>query len=191
MVEKGKEAPTSIANVGWQTVADRIARRYRKVRRVGSRGVSCFSGRRGLLWKRRQRLLAHVYFLVWNALRSGICTRNSFLHSFGLVMCAGMKGYYDTRETKEYKNGRRADHERFKVGPPPLCEAISDLPFVVNAMYDAELLRVSRWRKAIVEAPFKTVDLILTGFEVVTGSTDRFSKGARGRDIQWGWRRWG
>lgn len=24
---------------------------------------------------------------------SGICTRKSFLHSFGLVICAGMKGY--------------------------------------------------------------------------------------------------
>jgi len=60
-------------------------------------------------------------------------------------------------------------HERFKVGPPPLGEAVPDLPLIVDAMRDAELLRVSRWRKAIVEPPFKTVDLVFTGFEVVTG----------------------
>jgi hypothetical protein len=41
-----------------------------------------------------KRVLAHVYLvMVWDALRSGICTRNSFLHSFGLVMWAGMNGY--------------------------------------------------------------------------------------------------
>ena len=38
------------------------------------------------------------------------------------------------------KNGKGMDHERFKVGPPPLCEAVSDLPLIVDAMRDTELL---------------------------------------------------
>jgi hypothetical protein len=29
-----------------------------------------------------------------DGLRSGICTRKSFLHSLGFVMCAGTNGYY-------------------------------------------------------------------------------------------------
>ena len=35
-----------------------------------------------------------------DALRSGIWTRNSFLHSFGLVICAGMKGYYTLHDAR-------------------------------------------------------------------------------------------
>lgn len=35
-----------------------------------------------------------------DALLSGIWTRKSFLHSFGLVICAGMNGYYTLQHAR-------------------------------------------------------------------------------------------
>jgi hypothetical protein len=74
---------------------------------------------------------------------------------------------------KDGENGEKTDHERFEVWPPPLCEAIPDLPFVVDAVRDTELLRIPRGCKALVEAPLEPVDLIFTRLEVVTRSTGK------------------
>lgn len=81
-------------------------------------------------------------------LRSGICTRKSFLHSFGLVICAGTKGYYrnvvesgqsseqggvreptqrnakaihgPSHKSRFTRHKRSTYHERLEVRPPPL-----------------------------------------------------------------------
>lgn len=71
---------------------------------------------------------------------------------------------------KNEESGEKTDHERFEVWPPPLCKAIPDLPFVVDAVRDTELLRIPRGCKALVEAPLEPVDLIFTRLEVITGS---------------------
>jgi hypothetical protein len=44
--------------------------------------------------RREVNLCPSRRFKFGDVLFSGICTKKSFLHSLGLVMCAGMKGYY-------------------------------------------------------------------------------------------------
>lgn len=134
-----------------------------------------------------------------DVLRSGICTRKSFLHSFGFVMCAGMKGYCTThfklaltfvRRASRREAGMNANthHERLKVRPPPLREAVSNLPLVVHAVRRVELLRVRGWRKAVVQALLQAFNLVLARLEVVPGpawdSVGIFPRGT-GRRERW------
>jgi hypothetical protein len=57
-----------------------------------------------------------------------------------------------------------------------LCKTITDLPLVVDAMGRVELLRLY-WRcKALVEAPFESVNIVLPRFEVVTGAIHMISQ---------------
>jgi hypothetical protein len=66
-------------------------------------------------------------------------------------------------------------HERLEIGSPPLSQAISDLPFIIDAMRRVELLGLF-WRgEPVVEPGFETVNLVFTGFEVVAGSSGRVS----------------
>lgn len=109
-----------------------------------------------------------------DVLRSGICTRNSFLHSFGFVMCAGMKGYCTTHLALAFvchavEMNANTHHERLEVRPPPLREAVPNLPLVVHAVRRVELLRVRGWRKAVVQALLQAFNLVLPRLEVVPG----------------------
>lgn len=147
-------------------------RRYHTARKAGSRGASCFSGRRGPL--RSVRHQNSNYAGKENVLRSGICTRKSFLHSFGFVICAGINGYYRHIHEHEEKMemGRvRAHHKRLEVGPPPLRETVPDLPFVVDAVRRVKLARLAWRREAVVEPALEPVDLVFARLEVVSGPT--------------------
>jgi hypothetical protein len=54
-----------------------------------------------------------------------------------------------------------------------LCKAIPDLPFVVDAVRDTELLRIPRGCEALIEPPLESVDLIFTRLKVITRSTSK------------------
>ena len=75
----------------------RTEQRCRIAQTVGSRAISYSSERRELLLTRKMfpSIITATFWemLTVHVLRSGICTRNNFLHSFGFVMCAGMNGY--------------------------------------------------------------------------------------------------
>ena len=59
-------------------------------------------------------------------------------------------------------------HEGLKVRSPPLREAVTNFPIVVHTMRRVELPRVRRWREAFVQPAFEAVDLVLSGFQVVS-----------------------
>lgn len=46
-----------------------------------------------------------------------------------------------------------AHHECFEIGSPPLRKTVAYLPLIINSVRRVELQRISRWRKAVVEAP--------------------------------------
>lgn len=64
-------------------------------------------------------------------------------------------------------------HERLKVGSPPLCQAVTDLPVVVHTVRRVELARIRRWRESLVQATLQTFDLVFAGFQVVSGPKAR------------------
>jgi hypothetical protein len=60
-------------------------------------------------------------------------------------------------------------HKCLEIGPPPLCKTISNFPLVVDAMRRVELLGLYWRREALIEAPFQSINVVLTRFEIVTG----------------------
>ena len=109
-----------------------------------------------------------------HSLRSGSWTRKSFLHSLGFVMCAGTNGYcVDTENVENIRRSPRLDfayHESLKVGAPPLGQAVTNLPIVINAVRSVELHGASGWGETVVEACFEPFDLVLARLEVVSRS---------------------
>ena len=59
-------------------------------------------------------------------------------------------------------------HERFKVGPPPLCERVGNLPLIIDTL--ARELSPRR-RQALVETRFEAFDLFIIGLEVIAWSS--------------------
>lgn len=58
-------------------------------------------------------------------------------------------------------------HESLEVGPPPLCECVADLPFVVDARA-CELC--ADWRKALVQPCLEALNLVVFSAKIVAGS---------------------
>lgn len=60
-----------------------------------------------------------------------------------------------------------AHHERLEVWPPPLGQAVTDLPVVVHAMRRVELARLRGRSEAIIQSALEALDLVFTWLEVV------------------------
>jgi hypothetical protein len=63
--------------------------------------------------------------------------------------------------------GDEGVHKCLEVGPPPLCQCVADLPFIVDTL--ACKLRAD-WCKALVQPRFEALDLVVFGAEVVARS---------------------
>lgn len=63
-----------------------------------------------------------------------------------------------------------ADHERLKVRSPPLCEAVTNFPVIVDPMRRVELLRILRRCESIVEPGFESFNFVFTGLQIVPRS---------------------
>lgn len=83
---------------------------------------------------------------------------------------------------KKQGGERRAHHERLKVGSPPLRQAISDLPLVVNAMGRVELARIDGRREAVVESALEPLDLVFAWLQIVARSIGPRSAYKKGRE---------
>jgi len=55
-------------------------------------------------------------------------------------------------------------HKCFKVRTPPLSEAISNFPVVVDPVGGVELTRVTRWGQPIIQTTLEALQLIFAGF---------------------------
>jgi hypothetical protein len=55
-------------------------------------------------------------------------------------------------------------HECFKIRTPPLGEAVSDFPVVVDPVGCVELARVTRWSQAVIQATLEALQLVFAGF---------------------------
>ena len=65
-------------------------------------------------------------------------------------------------------DGRSTHHKCLEVRTPPLGEAVTNLPFIVDAMRRVELPRV-RWRREpVIQTLLQSLNLIFSGLQVVT-----------------------
>ena len=72
---------------------------------------------------------------------------------------------FDVRPVEE---SHVTHHEYFKVRTPPLGEAVSNLPVVVDPVGGVELTRVTRWGQPVIQTTLEALQLIFAGFQVVT-----------------------
>lgn len=127
------------------------------------------TSRSGKAHQRAQRLNCKKSMVY--VLRSGIWTRNNFLHSFGLVMCAGTKGYWGRATISQGADGtgkKVAHHERLEVRSPPLRKAVPNLPLIVHSVRRIELTRLGGRRESVVQTLLEPLNLILSRLQVVT-----------------------
>jgi len=75
-------------------------------------------------------------------------------------------------------------HECFKVGPPPLGEAVADLPVVADPVCAVELLGLFWGREADVEEAFEAVDFVFAWFEVVAGEFEECIGDLKHEDVR-------
>jgi hypothetical protein len=70
-------------------------------------------------------------------------------------------------QTRDSTN-RENYHESLEIWPPPLGQAVSDFPFVIDPMSD--LVKLGTWRRSetLVQSPFQAFYFVFTWLEVVT-----------------------
>lgn len=61
-----------------------------------------------------------------------------------------------------------AYHKGFKIRAPPLSEAVSYFPFVIDPVGGVKLPRIDGGSEALIETAFEAFYFVLTRFEVVT-----------------------
>ena len=93
--------------------------------------------------EKRRTPLGHLYKEKFLALfRFGDVRRHKWILSARERMI--------TFEARPVEDAHITHHERFKVRTPPLSEAVSDFPVVVDPMGGIELARVSGWCQPVI-----------------------------------------
>ena len=73
-------------------------------------------------------------------------------------------GWIITFEARPGRDACVTHHECFKIRTPPLGEAVSNLPVVVDPVGCVELARVTRWSQAVIQATLEALQLVFAGF---------------------------
>lgn len=150
-------------------------RHYRIARTTGWREASCSSGRRGLLLIQTREILSELRCTrKERRYRKETQKRTSFRHLYKEKLLAFFR-FSDmcryegilskqVRSVGMFRYSRHAYHESLEIRPPPLGQAITNLPFVIKPVRRVELAGIGRRGKAVIKACFEAIDLVFTGF---------------------------